>query len=61
MEREIMNIEKNIHGVYIIADMVTDGRNTWRESRQYYGYKRSEAISLYVDHIENMGCKPLTK
>jgi hypothetical protein len=56
-----MNIEKNIHGVYIIAEMVTDGRNTWRESRQYYGYKRSEAIALYVNHIENMGCKPLTK
>ena len=56
-----MNIEKNLLGGYVIADMVTDGHTTWRESRQYYGYKRSEAIDLYVDHIENQGYKIVTE
>ena len=46
-----MNIEKNIHGAYVIADIVTDGYDTWREAKQFYGYTKREAIALYREHL----------
>lgn len=46
-----MNIEKNIHGAYVIADIVTDGYDTWRECKQFYGYTKRDAIRLYREHL----------
>lgn len=48
---QLMNIEKNSHGAYVIADIVTDGRDTWREAKQFYGYTKRDAIRLYREHL----------
>jgi hypothetical protein len=50
-----MNIERNIHGAYIIADMVTYKGETWRESKQFYGYTKRDAMRLFREHLKEKG------
>lgn len=50
-----MHIEKNIHGAYVIADIVTHRGETWRECKQFYGYTKSEAIAQYRQHLLENG------
>ena len=38
-----MTIEKNIHGAYVISDIVKG----YRVSRQYYGYTKREAVKAF--------------
>lgn len=46
-----MNIYRNGEGAIIVADIVTDGCDTWRECRTFYGYTRAQAITLYREHL----------
>jgi hypothetical protein len=57
MGREVyqMNIERNIHGAYVIADMVTYKGETWRESKQFYGYTKRDAMRLFREHLKENG------
>lgn len=40
-----------------LSKLVTDGRDTWLESRQYYGYSKHEALKLFRDYLKANGYK----
>lgn len=50
-----MNIEKNIHGVYIMTELSKAG---YLITKQYHFYTRKQAIQLFRAEMElENGCK----
>jgi hypothetical protein len=49
-----MIIEKNIHGAYVISDIVRG----YRVSRQYYGYTKREAVKAFRAEARGEGATP---
>lgn len=41
---EILSIERNQYGAYVVYSSVTDGSGYWIEHCQYYGYSKRDAL-----------------
>jgi hypothetical protein len=55
-----MTIEKNIHGAYIITELVSTYNSSfnWYESIQVYGNKKY-AVQCFKLHLKRQGYKPV--
>lgn len=50
-----MTTEKQHTGAWTVREFVTNGRDTWLESRTYYGYNKTQSVANYRATIAQMG------
>jgi hypothetical protein len=52
----MITLERIQHsGAIVACAYVTDGCESWLESRAYYGYETGEIRGLYIEHLKANG------
>ena len=53
----MITITINGNGAYVASAMITDGLDTWLETRAYYGYSKREIRPLFRQYLADKRLK----